>query len=110
MSRIGKKPIAVPAGVKIQVSGLKINFEGPKGKHELTIHPRIKANISKEQIVLERPSDQKEDRSLHGLTRSLIQNAILGVSEGFMKKVEIEGKREECWWGAAVKRKEKREL
>jgi len=91
MSRIGKKPIIIPGSVKIQVNGLKLNFEGPKGKNELTIHPRIKANISKEQILLERPSDQKEDRSLHGLTRSLIQNAIIGVSDGFVKELEIEG-------------------
>jgi len=91
MSRIGKKPINIPANVKVQISGSTVHVEGPKGKQNLSIHPRIKINAGNSQITLERPSDQKEDRSLHGLTRSLLQNAIIGVTDGYMKELEIEG-------------------
>ncbi len=91
MSRIGKKPVIVPQNVKVQMSGRVLNFEGPKGKHHVEIHPAIKLNVAKEQIVVERQSDIKEDRALHGLVRSLIQNAIVGVTDGFIRELEIEG-------------------
>lgn len=91
MSRIGKKPIPLPQNVKVQLTGPKLHVEGPKGKHDVSIHPRIKVKLEKSEVLVERSSDEKLDRSLHGLTRSLIQNAVIGVTEGYTKELEIEG-------------------
>ncbi|MBI4970350.1 MAG: 50S ribosomal protein L6 [Candidatus Omnitrophica bacterium] len=91
MSRIGKKPVVIPSGVKIQISAQNIHFEGPKGKLDLVVHPRVKVKVDSSQVLVERASDQKEDRSLHGLVRSMIQNCIVGVTEGYVKELEIEG-------------------
>ena len=91
MSRIGRKPITVPQGVKIQISGSKMNAEGPKGKLSLDIHPRMKMSIEGNQVTVQRPSDSTQDKSLHGLTRTLISNVLTGVSQEFTKALEIEG-------------------
>ena len=91
MSRIGKRPILIPQGVKVQVTGSKIHVEGPKGKMDLAIHPRMKLSMSENQILVARPTNTSEDRSLHGLTRTLVANMIEGVTEEFSKSLEIEG-------------------
>ena len=91
MSRIGKLPIPLSAGVKVTREGDKILVEGPKGKNEVRVHPSMTVKIGEQQIVVKRPDDAKENRALHGLTRSLINNAVVGVTEGFQKKLQIEG-------------------
>jgi large subunit ribosomal protein L6 len=91
MSRVGKKPIPIPEKVKVAVSGRKITVEGPRGKMEIEIHPRINCEVSDGKVIVKRSSDDKFDRSLHGLSRSLIQNMILGTTQGFEKTLLIEG-------------------
>ena len=91
MSRIGKRPIPIPQGVKVQVTGVKIHVEGPKGKADLTIHPRMKVAVGSGEILVSRPTNISQDRSLHGLTRTLISNMIIGVTQEFSKALEIEG-------------------
>ncbi len=91
MSRIGKKPILIPQGVKIQMSGVKLHVEGPKGKMDLNVHPRMKIKIDASQVLVERPTNTNQDRSLHGLTRTLISNLMTGVTQEFSKALEIEG-------------------
>lgn len=91
MSRIGKRPVVLPKTVKANLQGQKISVEGPKGKLELSVHPRIKVAVSESRIDVTRPTDIRTDRALHGLTRSLIQNMVLGVTDGFKKELEIEG-------------------
>jgi large subunit ribosomal protein L6 len=95
MSRIGKKPVVVPANVKIAVQGRTINVEGPKGKLSLEHHPNVKVGVKNEggagQILVERVDDQKISRSVHGLTRMLVANMIKGVTDGFSKDLEIQG-------------------
>lgn len=91
MSRIGKKFIAVPSGVKVAVSGRGVNVQGPKGKLDLSVHPRMKVEVTGDKVQVSRPTDIGSDRALHGLTRSLIQNMILGVTAGYSKDLEIVG-------------------
>ena len=91
MSRIGKLPITVPAKVEVKVSGDKVNVKGPKGELTQKINDGIKINIDGSTITLERSTDSKEHRSLHGLYRSLINNMIIGVSQGFKKEQELVG-------------------
>jgi len=91
MSRIGKKPIQVPDKVKVKISGAKISVSGPKGTLDFEHHPRMQVLLDKSEIVVKRPSDSKTNRALHGLTRALINNMIIGVSEGFRKSLEILG-------------------
>ena len=91
MSRIGRKPVLIPQGVKVQVTGTKLHIEGPKGKLDLNVHPRMKVSIVEGQVAVERPTNIPQDRSLHGLTRSLIANMVKGVTEEFSKTLEIEG-------------------
>ncbi|MBW7995776.1 MAG: 50S ribosomal protein L6 [Candidatus Glassbacteria bacterium] len=91
MSRIGKMPIPVPDGVKVSREGDKIVVEGPRGKNFETVHPNMIVEIAEKEILVKRPDDNKFNRSLHGLTRSLINNAIVGVTEGFTRKLLIEG-------------------
>ncbi len=91
MSRIGKKPVLIPQGVKVQMAGVKLHIEGPKGKLDLNVHPRMKVVIADGKVAVERPTNIPQDRSLHGLTRSLIANMIKGVTEEFSKTLEIEG-------------------
>ena len=91
MSRIGKKPVLVPNTVKPALQGRHLSLQGPKGKLDLTIHPRITVKVAADHIEVTRPTDIRTDRALHGLTRSLIQNMVTGVTNGFMKELEIVG-------------------
>lgn len=91
MSRIGKMPIAIPSGVDVQLSGNVIRVKGPKGSLERELHPEMQVTVEDGQIVVNRPSDEKHHRSLHGLTRTLIANMVHGVTEGFEKRLEIHG-------------------
>lgn len=80
-----------PAGVKISLEGKNLRVEGAKGKLVLTVHPRIKVAVENNQVTVARSTDINTDRALHGLTRSLIQNMVLGVTQGFSKQLELEG-------------------
>lgn len=91
MSRIGLKPIEIPQGVEVKLEGLEVSVKGPKGSLTRNISDVISINIEENQITMERPDDHKENRSLHGTTRSLISNMIEGVSKGFQKELEIIG-------------------
>lgn len=93
MSRIGKQPVVLPAGVKAQVADGKVRVEGPKGKLELTFHRNMKVQLDDKTkaIQVNRPDDERLNRALHGLTRSLIANMVEGVTKGFEKKLKIEG-------------------
>src|SRR3989338_8800671 len=101
MSRIGKKPINVPEKVKVAVTGSTVKVEGPKGSLTLEMHPRVKASVKEGQVLVENPGNGREGRALFGLTRSLIQNNILGVTQGYAKELDIEG----VGFRAAVKAK-----
>jgi large subunit ribosomal protein L6 len=91
LSRIGKKPVEIPKGVNISLEGQVIKVKGPKGELHRTIHPTIKAEVVDSEIKFSRPDDLKESRSLHGLTRALIQNMIIGVTDSYKKSLEIVG-------------------
>ncbi|HMC90658.1 MAG TPA: 50S ribosomal protein L6 [Gemmataceae bacterium] len=93
MSRIGKQPVRYGAGIKVQVVDGTVRVEGPKGKLELTCHRNIKVeHDEKEKVVrVTRPDDERLNRALHGLTRSLLANMVEGVTKGFEKKLKIEG-------------------
>lgn len=91
MSRIGRMPIDIPAGVTVNLDGQVITVKGPKGELTRTLHPDMKVTVADNVITVERPSDDKAHRSLHGLTRALIANMIKGVHEGFKKELEIVG-------------------
>ncbi|MEI8176563.1 MAG: 50S ribosomal protein L6, partial [Candidatus Omnitrophota bacterium] len=91
MSRIGKKPVAIPGTVKVSIAGLKVMAEGPKGKLEFVMPAGFKAEVKDQAITVTRPSDAKADLAFHGLARSYINNIIKGVSEGYVKTLEIQG-------------------
>lgn len=91
MSRIGKLPVVIPPKVKVEVKGSFIAVEGPKGKLGQTIPARVSAVVKKDQVVVERQGDDAQAKSLHGLTRALINNMVKGVSDGYVKKLEIHG-------------------
>lgn len=91
MSRVGKQPIDIPPGVEVKLSGHHIKVKGPKGELERDLHPEIKVTVGKEAITVERPSDLPSYRALHGTMRVLINNMVLGVTDGFMKELEIHG-------------------
>ena len=91
MSRIGKQPVAIPAGVKVSVSNGLIKVEGPKGKLEFTHHPNVKVESDGKQLTVTRPDDNRVNRALHGLTRALVNNMVVGVTTGYEKKLKIEG-------------------
>ena len=91
MSRIGNKPITVPENVEVKIDGNKITVKGPKGTLERTVNDNISIKLENGVIVVARPNDEKENRSLHGLTRTLIHNMIEGVSNEFTKQLEING-------------------
>ena len=91
MSRIGNKPITVPEGVEVNLDGQKITVKGPKGTLEREIHNNISVKLENGVITVTRPNDEKENRSLHGLTRTLINNMIEGVSKEYTKTLEING-------------------
>ena len=91
MSRIGKKPIEIPAGVDVQLDGTLITVKGPKGTLSRNLHPNITVEKDGNVINVTRPNDDKVNRSLHGLTRTLIANMVAGVHETFKKELEING-------------------
>lgn len=93
MSRIGKQPVKIPNDVKVVISGKIINIEGPKGKLFINSHPDIKVdyNVNEKQIMVKNDSDKKLQKALHGLTRALISNMVVGVTTGFSKNLEIVG-------------------
>lgn len=92
MSRIGRLPIAVPSGVEVKLDGQDVEVKGPKGTLHFTVREPITVSRNDEgEILVERPDDERENRSLHGLTRTLINNMVTGVTEGYEKKLEIQG-------------------
>ena len=93
MSRIGKKPVSVPAGVKVAVAGRTINVEGKVGKLQWEFRPEVAVSYDERagEVVITRASDDRLSRALHGLTRAMIQNMVIGVSQGYEKKLEIVG-------------------
>src|SRR3954471_21749205 len=91
MSRIGKQPITVPEKVKVSVKGSKVFVEGPKGKLDMEIPRRTSLKIEGSTITVARDGEDAEARALHGLSRSLVNNMVKGVSEGYVKKLEING-------------------
>ena len=91
MSRIGRKPIAIPAGVELTVDNGLVTVKGPKGTLTQKINPVISVEINGNEINVTRPNDEKEARSLHGLSRTLINNMVIGVTEGYKKELEVNG-------------------
>lgn len=91
MSRIGKLPVAIPSGVKIALDGTAMMVQGPKGTLKQNLHERMTIAVEAEQVVVTRPTDEKQDTALHGLTRALINNMVVGVTTGFEKVLEING-------------------
>ena len=91
MSRIGRAPIELPAGVEFKVDGKHVTVKGPKGTLEMDVVPEIDVSVEGNVVHVTRPSDEKSYRSLHGLTRTLIHNMVVGVTEGFQKTLEING-------------------
>ena len=91
MSRIGKAPIAIPAGVTVTVSGEKVTVKGPKGTLEQTVHSDLSVKVEDGHVIVTRPTDDREHRAQHGLWRALIHNMVVGVSEGYRKEMELVG-------------------
>ena len=91
MSRVGRKPISVPAGVDCNLDGVELKVKGPKGQLERKLHPNMQVVIEGNLITVTRPTDGRIDRSLHGLTRTLVSNMVIGVTEGFSKTLNIVG-------------------
>ena len=91
MSRIGKKPIAVPAGVEVKIDGHTVTVKGPTGTLSHTVNPEIDVKLEDGHVIVSRPDDEIKSRALHGLNRTLINNMVVGVTEGFEKKLEIQG-------------------
>ena len=91
MSRIGKLPIAIPAGVTVTVKDNVVSVKGPKGELSQTIHSDLTVNVEDGHLTVSRPTDDREHRAQHGLYRSLIHNMVVGVSEGYKKEMELVG-------------------
>jgi large subunit ribosomal protein L6 len=91
MSRIGKQPIAIPPKVKVEVKGQKVSVEGPKGKLDWELPRRTNLKVENGKVVVNREGDDARAKALHGLSRALVNNMVRGVSEGFTKKLEIQG-------------------
>lgn len=91
MSRIGKAPVAIPAGVEVKLDGHTLTVKGPKGQLVREFHPDMMIEIEDNEVIVKRPSENKEHKSLHGLTRALIANMVTGVNSGFEKVLEISG-------------------
>ena len=91
MSRIGKKPIVIPQGVTVDVKGSVVTVKGTKGTLSRTFEPSMKITLDGTEVKVERPNDEKRNKSLHGLTRTLINNMVIGVTEGYEKTLEING-------------------
>ncbi|MCF0154377.1 MAG: 50S ribosomal protein L6 [Veillonella sp.] len=91
MSRVGRMPIEIPAGVTVDLQGHHITVKGPKGELSRDLHPDMNITVEGNEILVTRPSDNKDHRSLHGLTRALVANMVTGVNQGFSKTLEING-------------------
>ncbi|MCY9664382.1 50S ribosomal protein L6 [Paenibacillus alginolyticus] len=91
MSRIGRKPITIPSGVNVTLDNTQITVKGPKGSLSRELHKDMKVNVLENEISVERPSDNKLHRSLHGTTRSVVANMVSGVTEGFTKSLDLVG-------------------
>jgi large subunit ribosomal protein L6 len=91
MSRIGKNPIKIPSGVDIKMDGTSIKVKGPKGELNRDLHPNMKIEVADGEIKVSRPSDGRIDKSLHGLTRTLVNNMVIGVTEGYSKQLNVVG-------------------
>jgi large subunit ribosomal protein L6 len=91
MSRIGRMPIEIPAGVTVSIQGQDVSVKGPKGELSLRVKEPIVAAMVESQVLVTRPDDERESRSLHGLSRTLIQNLIIGVTEGYQKSLQVVG-------------------
>ena len=91
MSRIGKQPVPIPPKVKVEVKERKVHIEGPKGKLNFELPRRTSAKVENGQVLVSRDGDEAEARAVHGLSRAILQNMVQGVSEGFVKKLEIHG-------------------
>ncbi len=91
MSRIGKAPVSIPAKVKVAVTGNRVAVEGPKGKLQLDLPAKTSAKVEGNAVKLERVGDTSEAKAMHGLARALVNNMVKGVSDGFQKKLEIQG-------------------
>ena len=91
MSRIGKQPINVPSGVDLKINGSSVAVKGPKGQLQRNLHPNMKIELQDNVVTVTRPSEGRLDRSLHGLTRTLIHNMVVGVTDGYSKQLNIVG-------------------
>ncbi|HLE50935.1 MAG TPA: 50S ribosomal protein L6 [Anaerolineales bacterium] len=91
MSRIGRMPVAVPTGVDVQIKGSLVKVKGPKGEIEFSFPAEMEISLEKGEITVQRPSDERTHRALHGMTRALINNMVVGVSTGFEKMLEVNG-------------------
>lgn len=91
MSRIGRKPISVPDGVEVKIDGQEISVKGPKGALKRSYHPEIDVKVTDQEVLVDRPSESKKHRALHGTTRSIIANMVEGVTNGFTKELELVG-------------------
>jgi large subunit ribosomal protein L6 len=91
MSRIGKKPVTIPKGVTLQLQDHTVAVKGPKGELRRTLHEEMQVTLDQDQFTVARPSDEQKHKALHGLTRTLVQNMVDGVSKGFSKSLEIQG-------------------
>lgn len=91
MSRIGRAPIAIPAGVTVTVDGTTVTVQGAKATLTRDVHPNMTVKVEGSEILVTRPDDEKQNRALHGLTRSLIHNMVIGVTEGFKKELDVNG-------------------
>lgn len=91
MSRVGRLPVTIPAGVDVKIDGNLVEVKGPKGMLKKEMHPAMEINRDDTRLVVTRPSDEKQHRSLHGLTRALLQNMVDGVTKGFTRNLELVG-------------------
>jgi large subunit ribosomal protein L6 len=91
MSRTGKKPIPIPSGVKVDINEKQVTISGPKGELKRKIHPSLTVELDQDKLVVKRPSDSKFHKSLHGVTRSMIANMVIGVTSEYQKSLEIQG-------------------
>ncbi|MBR4876024.1 MAG: 50S ribosomal protein L6 [Clostridia bacterium] len=91
MSRIGRMPIAIPAGVTVEVNGNVVTTKGPKGELTKAMHPDMHIEVNGAEVIVTRPSENKLHKSLHGLTRTLVNNMIVGVNEGYKKELDVIG-------------------
>ena len=91
MSRIGRKPINIPAGVTVTIDANVVTVKGPKGTLTQAFHPNMSIKTEGNEILVTRPNDEKENRALHGLTRTLVHNMVVGVTEGFKKELDVNG-------------------